>query len=212
MQRADTFFTPAEGEQIRQAVAAAETATAGEIVTMVVDSSDTYRESETLGATLLAGFVAIVIAVAMHHVTIWSYIPMVFMLYFPCRLLFRSVPRLKLSFVGRRRLHEAVRERAVRAFYEKGLYRTRGATGILIFISLLERKVWILGDRGINEKIAPHFWNEIAVTLTKGLREGEGGAALCRAIAACGAELSRHFPRAADDTDELPNDLLTQDG
>lgn len=211
MQRAETFFTPSEREQIRQAVTAAETATAGEIVTMVVDSSDTYRESETLGAMLLAGFVAIVAAVAIHHVTIWSYIPMVFVFYFPCRLLFRSVPRLKLSFVGRRRLHDAVRERAVRAFYEKGLYRTRGATGILIFISLLERKVWILGDRGINEKIAPHFWSEIAGALTKGLREGKGGGALCTAIAACGAELARYFPRAPDDTNELRNDLLTQD-
>ena len=211
VQRAETFFSPAEREQIRKAVASAEATTSGEIATMVVESSDSYREAQTLGAVLLAGFVAVVVAVAFHHVTIWSYIPLVFGLYFPALLLFRAFPRLKLSFVGRRRLHEAVRERAFRAFYEKGLYRTREETGILIFISLLERKVWILGDRGINEKIAPNFWGEIAGTLAGGLREGKGGETLCGAVAACGAELSRHFPRRPDDINELQDEILASD-
>ena len=136
MKRAEEFFTSQEREQIRATVAQAEGGTSGEIATMVVDASDSYREAEILGAVLLSGLLAVVVAVAIHHVTIWSYIPLVVLLYFPCWYLFRLVPCLKLPFAGRGRIAEAVRERAVRAFYEQGLYRTRQETGILVFISL----------------------------------------------------------------------------
>jgi len=210
VKKAEEFFSPTERERVRVAVAEAEGNTSGEIATMVVDVSDSYREAEILGAVLLSGLLSLMVAVAIHHVTIWSYIPLVVLLYFPSWYLFRLVPRLKLPFAGRRRVAEAVRERAVRAFYEKGLYRTRHETGILIFISLLERKVWILGDRGINEKINPDFWNKLAAQLAWGLREGRACETLCTVIAGCGAELAEHFPRRADDRNELRDEILTE--
>jgi putative membrane protein len=206
--KAHNFFSEAERERIRQGVEAAESRTSGEIATMVVDASDSYREAETLGAVLVAGLFAVIAAVAIHHVTIWSYIPLVCLFFFPTRYLFRRYPHLKLPFVGRRRISEAVRERAVRAFSEQGLHRTRGETGILIFISLLERKVWILGDRGINAKIAPHFWHHFAGELSRGVKEGRACEALLSVIAGCGTELARHFPRQADDVNELSDEVL----
>ena len=210
MKRAEEFFTPEERERVRAAVAKAEGSTSGEIVTMAVDASDSYREAEILGAVLLSGLLSVIIAVAIHHVTIWSYIPLVMLFYFPSWYLFRHVQRLKLPFAGRRRVAEAVRERAVRAFYEKGLYRTREETGILIFMSLLERKVWILGDRGINERIDSRFWQDLAAQLARGLREESACEALCTVVAGCGAELARHFPRRADDLNELRDEMLTE--
>lgn len=205
---AHDYFTPAEKEAIRQAVARAETTSSGEIATMVVSESDRYREAEALGALLLAGFIAVVVAVLLHHVTIWTYIPVVFLLYFPVLFFLRRFPRLKLSFVGPRRLAEAVSERALVAFYQQGLYRTRMETGILIFISLLEHKVWIVGDRGINEKIPPGYWKTLAERLAQGLKAGRGAEALCEVIAACGGELERHFPRRDDDRNELSNEII----
>lgn len=203
------FFTVAEKEEIRRAVVDAETKSSGEIAVMVVRESDHYREAEELGALLLAGLVAVVVAVALQHVTIWFYIPVVCLLFFPALFLFRRFPRLKLSFTGPRRQAEAVRERALIAFYEKGLYRTAEETGIIVFISLLERKVWILGDRGINEKIPPGFWQSLALELAAGIRSGQAAGTLCHVIAGCGSELARHFPRRSDDRNELPDDILT---
>ncbi|KAF0216269.1 MAG: hypothetical protein FD174_3723 [Geobacteraceae bacterium] len=205
---AHNFFSEAEKEKIRQAVTAAEACTSGEIATMVVDASDSYREAETLGSVLVAGLVAVIVAVAIHHVTIWTYIPLVCLLFFPVRWLFRRYPHLKLPFVGRRRIAEAVRERAIRAFYEKGLHKTRDETGILIFVSLLEHKVWILGDRGINAKIAPESWRHFAGELSQGLRETRACEALLSVIAGCGEELARHFPRKAGDVNELTDEIL----
>ena len=203
------FFSESEKKQILQAVAEAETRTSGEIAIMVLPESDRYREAEQLGALLLAGLVAVVVCVLWHHVTIWSYIPVVCLLFFPALLLFRRFPRLKISFAGPKRQAEAVRTRALIGFYENGLYRTEGETGILIFMSLLEHKVWILGDRGINEKIPPGYWQTLAGELAQGIRSGRGAESLCRVVQQCGAELSRHFPRSHDDQNELPNQILT---
>jgi putative membrane protein len=203
------FFSEAERELIRRAVADAEAQSSGEIATMVVRESDRYREAEQLGALLVAGLLAVIAAVLLNHATIWTYIPLVCLLFFPTLVLFHRFPRLKLSFVGPRRQAEAVRDRALRAFYEKGLYRTREETGILIFISTLERKVWILGDRGINARIPPGSWQSLAGELATGIRSGRAADALCRVIAGCGSELARHFPHRDDDQNELSDEILT---
>jgi putative membrane protein len=208
MVNAENFFTTDELERIRRTVDAAEAATAGEIATMVVSASDPYREGTVLGGLLLAGFVAFLQSVLLHHVTVWFYVPVTVLLTFPSCALFRAIPRLRLPFVARARIREAVRERALRAFYEKGLYRTRDATGILIFISLLERTVWILGDRGINERITPETWQGLSVELSRGMRAGEACDALCRTITRCGTILAEQFPRRLDDTDELTDQVL----
>jgi putative membrane protein len=201
--RAENFFTIEERDRITAAVVKAEQETAGEVATMVVDASDSYREAEILGAVLVAGAVSVMVAIVFKYITIWSYIPMVVVLFFPFLYLFRVRPDLKLPLIGRARLEEAVRERALRAFYEKGLYKTRDETGILIFISLLEHKVWIIGDRGINEKIEPDHWRHLASQVAQGMRTGSGCDMLCTVIEECGIILARHFPRRNDDINEL---------
>lgn len=206
--KADKFFTADEQSRISKAVHAAEKDTSGEIATMVVNASDSYREAGLLGSFFFAGLLSLVISVLIHHVTIWTYIPMVLILFFPCYLILAIAPRLKLMFIGRGRTVEAVSERAIRAFYEKGLHRTKDETGILIFISLLERKVWILGDRGINAKIPPESWQSFVGQLAAGIRSGRACEALCATIGDCGAELARHFPRKTDDANELPDELM----
>ena len=216
--KAHTFFNDEKKERIRRAVETAEARTSGEIATMIVDQSDRYHEAEVLGGVLVAGLVALIISIAVHYVvilshlpldmTIWSYVPLVFLLYFPARSLFVRFPHLKLPFVDRKRLMHAVRERAVRAFFEKRLYKTRDENGILIVISMLERKVWILGDRGIDRKVSHETWNAMAREISAGIGGGHACEALCRVIEKCGAALAEHFPKRADDSNELPDELM----
>jgi putative membrane protein len=206
--RAHTFFSQDEKERIRLAVESAERATSGEIATMIVDHSDRYREAEVLGGFLVAGLLAMIIAVTVRQVAIWTYVPIVCMLFFPARVLFLRFPHLKIPFVNKRRLMRTVRERAVRAFYEKKLYKTRDENGILIFISLLERKVWILGDRGIDRKIPHEIWQAYARELSAKISQGHACEGLCMTVEKCSKLLAENFPRRADDVNELPNDLI----
>lgn len=194
---AKTLFSDAQKENIREAVNAAECSTRGEIMVMLVDESDPYREAELAGAFSLSGLVALLFSVILHLTSIWFFIPVTVVLFVPFLVLFRRFPHLKLALLTHKRVDEAVRERAFYAFFQKGAHLAEGQTGILIFISVHERKVWILADKGIHGKVAPDVWASLAREVAEGIKEDRAFDALCAVIRKCGAELTRHFPGAS---------------
>ena len=209
--KADQFFTAEEKERLQAATHEVESRTIGEIVVMVVDRSDRYLEAEVFGGVLLGSLLSLILTLLFFHFSIWSYIPLSFIFFFPCRALFQRMDPLKRLFVGIRRREAAVRLRAERGFFEKGLYKTKKNTGVLFFLSLLERKVWILADKGIYEKMDQETLNRFALEVSRGIKEGRACEALSQAVQEIGELLSRHFPITPDDTDELPNAVLTED-
>jgi putative membrane protein len=206
--RAETFFSEEERRRIKETVGGAESRTIGEIAVMVVESSDHYFEAEVLGAMLLSGLLSLTATVLYLHSLVWWYVPLSFILFFPARLLFRRFPALKCGFIGSRRKEHAVRLRAVRAFYEKELYKTKRNTGILFLISILERKVRVLADSGIHEKIGQGALDGFARGVSEGIRNGRACEALCKAIQESGDLLALHFPVTPDDTNELSDEVL----
>jgi putative membrane protein len=207
--RAETFFSEAEQERIRQAVVAAESQTAGEIVPMIITSSARYTEVELLG--VITGLFLGMIAEWMwsdpwgsHFFNLWPIIGAT-LGFLVCR-----IPAVKRRLATKNRISEAVHERRLAAFTEHGLHYTRDHTGILILVSFLEHRVEVLADRGINLKVDPGTWDEIVQNLTAGIKSGRACDAFCTAIARCGEILSAHFPRQNNDPDELPNRLLTE--
>lgn len=210
MNKAATFFSEAEKDRIAEATRSVECCTSGEIAVMIVDSSDEYREATVLGSLLLSSGISLLLSEAFLAASLNYFILLSFLLFLPMRLLFTTLPGLKTVFVGRLRLEEAVRERAVRAFYEKGLYKTRANTGVLFFISILEHKVWVLADKGIYEKIDQKALNSFALKVSHGIKEGRACDALCEAISEAGKILATHFPLTPGDTNELSNRVMTE--
>lgn len=209
--KSERFFTSEEKERLKTATREVESRTIGEIVVMVVDHSDHYMEAEVLGSVLLGSLFSLILSVLFFHSSIWSYIPLSFLFFFPCWFLFIKMEALKRLFIGIRRKEEAVRLRAERAFFERGLYRTKKNTGVLFFLSLLEKKVWVLADKGIHEKMDQGTLDRFAHEVSKGVREGRACDVLVQAIREIGVLLSRHFPVTADDTDELSDDVITEE-
>jgi putative membrane protein len=209
--KAERFFTAEEKEKLKATTHEVESRTIGEIVVMVVDHSDHYIEAEVLGSVLLGSLLSLILSDLFFESSIWSYILLSFLFFFPCWFLFIRVEALKKLFIGIRRKEEAVRLRAERAFFERGLYRTKKNTGVLLFLSLLERKVWVLADRGIYEKMDQETLNRYANEVSRGVREGRACEALSQAIQGIGVLLSRHFPITADDTDELLNEVVVEE-
>jgi putative membrane protein len=208
--KADQFFTTEERERLKATTHEVESWTIGEIVIMVVDRSDRYLEAEVFGGVLLGSLLSLILTLLFFHSSIWSYIPLSFIFFFPCRTLFQRIDVLKRLFVGVRRKEEAVRLRAERGFFEKGLYKTKKKTGVLFFLSLLERKVWVLADKGIYEKMDQETLNRFAREVSRGVKEGRACEALSQAVQGIGDLLSQYFPITPDDTDELPNAVLTE--
>ena len=208
--RAAHFFNPAEKEAIESATRAAESRTIGEIAVMVVDASSRYRETEVFGGITLGNIIAFLVTVFFFHESIWWYVPLTFVFFFPFWLLFRKIPALKIHFAAPARRELAVQGRALRAFYEKGLYRTARSTGVLFFISILERKVWVLADKGIYEKITQARLNDFAKAVSEGIRQGRAADALAAAIREAGELLREHFPIQDGDTNELPDAIMIE--
>ncbi|MBI5633798.1 MAG: hypothetical protein HZA15_10005 [Nitrospirae bacterium] len=208
--KAETFFSEDEKKKVEETVHGVECCTIGEVAVMVVSSSDEYREATVLGSVLLGSGISLVVSEAFLNASL-NYFILLSFLFFPLMwVLFKYMPALKTAFVGRQRLEEAVRERALRAFYEKGLYKTKANTGVLFFISLLEHKVWVLADKGIYEKVDQQTLNSFALSVSRGIKESRGCDALCSSIAEAGKILAKHFPLTAGDTNELPNQIMTE--
>jgi putative membrane protein len=198
-------LSPEQQAAIRAAVSKAESHTSGEIVPLLVAQSDDYREAAAQASVIIAAALSLSLALIIHDTSVWFFLPTAFVLYFPIMAVVLRLPLLKLAFTPAARVSEVVRQQAMRIFYEKGLHRTRDGNGILIFISLLERKVWILGDRGINAVIPPERWVALASALSSGIRQGQLTEALAGVIAEMGDVLRQHFPSRHDDVNELPD-------
>ncbi len=216
---AKSVLSEQEQQRISAAVAEAEKHTSGEIVPVVIRESSDYAVYELVFA-LISGFIYHSVLLVFYkevsqmisslfwlapewYVTAFygiSTVLVIGLVYF-----FSNVPVIDRLIIPGKVRRDAVRKRALLYFAESGLTGTRDRTGILIFVSLLEKRVEVLGDMGINEKISQAEWDSIAGSLAGRIGQGELAEGFCDAIHQCGKKLSEYFPVKPDDANELPN-------
>ena len=206
--KAKNFFTENENADIAAAIKAVEKNTSGEIAVMVVDESDSYPESKILSGVIIGGLVSLVITELFFEDSLTVFAIFFAVLSLGTGWATEYLPALKRIFISNNRVDELVREQAVQSFYEKGLHKTRDASGVFFFISLFEHKVWILADSGINSKISQQELQVYASDMAKGIRQGSAAEILCREIANLGEVLAEHFPAMHDDVNELSNEVI----
>lgn len=195
---------------IQRAVAAAEKRTVGEIVPVILDRSDRYpaadlwcgvsfalaaelaawcltpglSEGPTLALTLGAGALG------------W--------------LLARTLPELRRRFVAPWRMREMAEEQAFQEFYRQGLHRTQAATGVLLFVSLLERRVIVMADEGIDKLVTEGTWKQVHALVLDAARDGRLGAGLVAAVERIGELLVEKFPWTEGDRNEVPDRVVVR--
>jgi putative membrane protein len=206
------LIDPAARERLATAVRQAERRTQGEIVVAVVRACDEYGAAPWWLGVLLAALAYC----ALHALAA----PQPWWVYLAAQAAGLVAGHALARVEGVRRLllepslvEERVHERARRSFLENGLARTRGRTGILLFVSLLERRVVVLGDEGIHRALSPdESWQEVVDLAVEGLRGGRGVDGLEAAVRRCGQILTRHFPASPDrNLDELPNAVVIEE-
>jgi putative membrane protein len=206
-----TFLTEAELEQIETCVREVERTTRGEIVVLVAPGSHHYPLADLRGAATFAIPAAVVLARTVGPLLwagphdLWIFLGFFFPLFFFCREIVTRLPRLKRLFVSEKEMGHEVREAATIQFFLKGLFRTREETGVLIYLSVFEGKVWVLGDRGVDAAVPPGFWQGVVDQVVAGVKEGRPAAAICTAVGRIRGVLVEKFPVASDNTNELPN-------
>ena len=203
------LFTAAERDRIEAAVGAAEQATRGQIVPMVVRASDTYPGARWRLAVALALLSTTVGLLALPAIDPLYFMAALVPLLGAGHLLATLPPLLRLA-LSRAEVDEEVRQRAHQAFLELGLHGTRERTGVLLFVSLLEHRIEVIADTGITDAAPDDLWTEVVARLAERIRQGALADGLVEAIERCGAVLAEHFPRTGGpEPDQLPDRLVT---
>ena len=96
--------------------------------------------------------------------------------------------------------------RARQVFAQVGAWDTRDNSGVLLYLQLAERRVEIVADRGIAERVDPALWQALCEDFATGMRAGPPDAAVSRCLARINALLAEHFPAADDNPRELPDE------
>ena len=95
--------------------------------------------------------------------------------------------------------------RAIEVFERLGMHRTAERHGVLIYVSIEDHKLAVLGDRGIHERVGQAYWDRLVEAALAHFRQQRPRDGLAHAVGEVGAVLRRHFPRRPDDVNELPD-------
>ena len=219
-------FTDADRQKVSAAIAAAESKSNGEIVAVATPISDAYHDV-ALHWALIPLFAVLAWAAWRPTALIWWYnfllggwrpdptlsqlltLLMVFAaLKFTVALLILKWMPLRLALTPSATKHRRVRRRAITVFKAAAERRTAGRTGILIYLSMAERRAEIVADEAILKVTDDHVWGEAMAALLADVREGRPGDGIVAAIERVGAVLAEHFPRSSTDTNEIPDKLI----
>jgi len=219
-------LTDADRQKVSAAITAAESKTSGEIVTVATPISDAYHDVALHWAVVVMIFALAVSAWRPDWLQFWyeqllggwyaeptlsellTFLMVAAVLKFTVVLLILKWMPLRLALTPSATKHRRVRRRAVAIFQAAAAGRTTGKTGVLIYLSVAERRAEIVADEAILKLTDDHTWGEAMHALIAEVREGRPGDGIVAAIERVGAVLAEHFPRSADDSNEIPDKLI----
>ena len=219
-------FQTEDHARVTAAVTRAESASDGEIVTIVAEKSDSYHDvglhyavlAMLLVPALLALLPQALIDRAMGTFLGWNAAVTRGMLMLILFVLLASIfliVRYALAYMPLRMAltpgatkSRRVRRRAVELFKVGAERRTVGRTGVLLYLSLRERRAEIVADEAIHSRVPAELWGEAMAELVAEVKAGRPGGGMVKAVERIGAVLAEHFPKSRSDRDELPDRLI----
>jgi putative membrane protein len=210
MKRKKFRLTKEEMTQIKSAVKEAEMKTSGEIVPFIVAQSDEYWWVHGIWAGL--GWVIVTTIVYCLSFRTDEVLPIANLFFYQSAGVLFGLSIALLPAVKRITIPKAVRAHNVHrevmaSFVGAGLPETKHRTGVLLYLSVLERRVEILADKGIHDKLSNEYWQSHVDKIVKGIHAGTPVHVICEVISHIGGELAEAFPRHADDVNELSDEV-----
>ncbi|MCB9899426.1 MAG: hypothetical protein H6825_15575 [Planctomycetes bacterium] len=195
---------------VQDVIAEVEARTSGEVVPVVVERSDPHPAAAWRGALAMLLIGSVLLA----HVLPWERPELLLPLQMALGLLgwalVRALPSVQRLFIVETRASAVAEEQAFQEFFGQGLHETSGRTGVLLFVSLLERRAIVLADKGIAEKVDGDVWADARTLVLEGAARGALQEGLVAALRRCGDVLAEHAPRRDDDVDEIANRLVVR--
>jgi putative membrane protein len=219
-------FSESDHALVTEAVAKAERSSDGEIVTIVAPRSDSYHDVGLHYAVLAMLLVPTAAAILPQAWIDWALgllfgwnaslsfrllmLVLVFgmaAVFLAVRLAFAWMP-LRMALTPASTKTRRVRRRAVELFRAGTERRTKGRTGILLYLSLLEHRAEIVADEAIHSRVEADVWGEAMAALVDGVKAGKPGEGMALAVGKIGEVLARCLPPTLDNPNELADRLI----
>ncbi|MBI3563870.1 MAG: hypothetical protein HY079_01580 [Elusimicrobia bacterium] len=180
------MLTPEERERVRAAVSAAEKGLSAEIVPCLYRQSSPYPETVWAGAASGAAIACAAILLGDLRHPSWTPLPALMTAIAAAGIVGAAVGRwvrpVKRFFLGAQRMEDAVQRRAKEVFYDRGVAATAARDGVLVFASLLERRVVVLADDAVRARVKPEAWRSVVDALTAAAAAGRPADGLVAAV------------------------------
>ncbi|MEO5668142.1 MAG: hypothetical protein ABIR96_08785 [Bdellovibrionota bacterium] len=118
-----------------------------------------------------------------------------------------SIPQILKLVLPAALAREAVIDRADSTFLHEEVFATRARTGVLIFVSLFEKEVFVIGDKGLLPFVKDDYWHTLGRTLAHDFKSKNPGLSFIRALEQLIKDVAPHFPAGADNPNELSDEL-----
>jgi len=197
-------FDEASRVALTNCVQQIETTSDAEVVLIVRARSGSYRHADYLfGAVLAFVGLLLLLFLPLDFHEYWVPIDVVLLFAVGAFLSSRSnlLRRLLTSETSR---SAAVRQGAASMFYEAGIANTNAEMGLLIYLSILERRLELIADRGILKGVNALEWNELVFELHAAGRKPEPQS-LQDGLQKLGGLLAKHLPASGENPNELPD-------
>lgn len=191
-------------DSLAQCVKETETNTDAELVIVVRGMSGNYRHANYLFGALIAfaGLLGLLFLPVDFH-TYWVPIDVAALFAAGAYVCSRS-KSLRRLLTTRKLRETAVRTGAAAMFYEAGIANTNAEMGVLIYLSLLERRLELIADRGVLKAVPPLEWNQILFELKQAGTDPDPET-LLQALRNLGSLLGKHLPATGENPNELPD-------
>jgi len=218
-------LTEEDHARVSAAIAAAEAKSDGEIIAIAADRSDSYHDVGLHYAVLVLFLVLAFFAAWPNQLELWwtrlmgwtadptqrelltLLLGFALLKFLAVLFILKWMP-LRLALTPGSTKTRRVRRRAVMLFKTGGERRTIGRTGILIYLSMGERRAEIIGDEAITAVTTPETWGEAMAELIVQVKAGRPGDGIVAAVERIGDVLATHFPKSSTDTNEIPDKLI----
>jgi len=195
------FFTDAARKRVTEAVVDVESRTAAELVVVVRRASGKWREVDLAVGAVVAFGVLLLLLFHPRPIAV-EIMPLdVTLAFFGGVVLCAGIAPFKRTLLSRKRVSALVHAAACAAFVDQGVSRTRGRTGMLVYVSVFERRVELVADVGVDAKLVEAEVRALSASVTG----GPDFDAFVEALRRLGPALAASLPRAEDDVNELPD-------
>jgi len=216
-----SILSESDRNRLDQRIAEAEKRTGAQIVLAIVRRSDSYAELPWRAFALGASIAGLLVCIADAFSGGWNFvatslIPVAAILGAGAAfaLLAVPVPRFARLFLSGHRAETEVRQYAESLFLRRELAATAGRTAVLLLVSLFERRVVLLPDKGLGSRLTDDAMRDTIAKMIPPLAKSDVRLALETGLERLSQALESSAPgvSAGSGKNELPDQIIEEKG